>query len=102
MVSTQRSLMIYPRFLRKAYRKEPISAFLLLMGGVDSTIGGVGGYNGLLLLGLGLMGSALLYRLLQRSPERPLPEKVPQYALPPQSSQPLPMLTMSKKQPPLR
>lgn len=92
--------MIYPRFLRAAYRKEPISAFLLVMGSVDSAIGGVGGYSSLLAVGVGLMGSALVYRWLQLQRQRPLPEKVAQYALPPQSSRPLPRLTMTQKQPP--
>ncbi|XFA72340.1 hypothetical protein RYO59_000565 [Thermosynechococcaceae cyanobacterium Okahandja] len=94
--------MIHPRFLRTAYRKEPLSAFLLVMGSVDSVMGGVGGYSGLLIVGLGLVGSGLVYRWLQFQRQRPLPEKVAQYALPPQSSRPLPMLTMSKKQPPHR
>ncbi|ATS18014.1 hypothetical protein [Parathermosynechococcus lividus] len=94
--------MIYPRFLRTAYRKEPISAFLVVMGSVDLAIGGAGGYGGLLVVGVGLMGSALVYRWLQSPRQRSLPEKVAQYALPPQSSQPLPMLTMTKKPPPHR
>ncbi len=94
--------MIQPRFLRNAYRKEPISAFLLVMGSVDSAIGGVGGYSSLLVVGVGLMGSALAYRWLQSQRQRPCPEKVAQYALPPQSSRPLPMLSMTKKQPPNR
>ncbi len=99
---TPKCSMIQPRFLRNAYRKEPISAFLLVMGSVDSAIGGVGGYSGLLFVGLGLMAGGLAYRWLQSQRQRPLPEKVPQYALPPQSSRPLPMLTIGKKQPPQR
>lgn len=90
--------MIWPRFLRTAYRKEPISAFLLIVGSVDAAIGGLGGYGGLVFLGLLAVSSALAWRWLiwQRWQRQPSSAKVAQYALPPQSERALPMLSMSK------
>lgn len=94
--------MIWPRFFRTAYRKEPISAFLVIVGSVDTAIGGLGGYGGLVFLGLLAISSALAWRWLtwQRWQRYHPPEKVAEYALPPQSDRALPMLSMSKNQRP--
>ncbi len=94
--------MLLPRFLRSSYRKEPISAFVIIVGSVDAAIGGVGGYGSLIFLGLFAVSGALAWRWLtwQRWQRLNSPEKVAQYALPPQSERALPMLSMQKSQPP--
>jgi hypothetical protein len=95
--------LILPRFVKNAYRKEPISSFVFIVGGVDLAIGGLGGYGGLLFLGLLTAGGAIglrwwQWQRIQKSME---PERVAQYALPPQSSRPaVPMLSISPKRPP--
>ena len=94
--------MIWTHVLKSAYRKEPISAFLILMGAVDATLGGVGGYSSLLFLGLTMIGGALAFRWQQSQRRQEMqPEQVTQRYLPTNSSQSeLPMLSLSKKQPP--
>lgn len=95
---------IWPRILKLAYRKEPISSFLLIIGAVDATIGGVSNHGSLLLLGLSTAGVAIALRWWQVQRSKQLqPERVAQYYLPSHSSRPqLPMLSMSKskKNPP--
>jgi hypothetical protein len=95
--------LFLPRFLKTAYRKEPISSFVFIVGGVDAAIGGVSGYGGLLSLGLLTVGGAIGLRWWQeqRSAKRLEPERVARYSLPPQSSRPpVPMLSISTKRPP--
>lgn len=94
--------MIGPRFLKSAYRKEPISSFILTVGAVDAVIGGVDSRWSLLVLGLATVGTAIALRwwLAQRQPVD-LPTGAPVYYLPDRSSQPsLPML--SGRKPPSR
>jgi hypothetical protein len=93
---------ILPRILKSAYRKEPISSFLVMVGAVDATIGGVSNHGSLLLLGLSTVGAAIALRWWQVQRSKKLqPEQVSQYYLPPSASRPqLPMLSMSKKHPP--
>jgi hypothetical protein len=91
-----------PRFLRSAYRKEPISAFVITMGMVDVLIGGFGDNWSLAGLGLGATGLAIGLRwwLLQRSQVK-LPETVAQYYLPPGVSRPpLPKLDTVRQRSP--
>lgn len=91
-----------PRFLRSAYRKEPIPSFLVTIGLVDAIIGGFGDRWSLFAVGLGTVGVAIALRwfiIQQKRPEQP--ESVAQHYLPySSSSRELPMLTMSKKKPP--
>ncbi|HEY9827579.1 MAG TPA: hypothetical protein V6D19_19245 [Stenomitos sp.] len=94
--------ILLPRFFRSAFRKDPISSFLLTMGAADVAIGGASNHSGLLLLGLVLFGGALGLKWVQ-SQRRvdAVSEPVVQHYLPPQSSQSeLPMLSISKKRPP--
>ena len=93
---------LLPRFLKSAYRKEPISSFVLLIGAVDVVIGGVDERWSLLTFGLGLVGVAIALRWWQiQQRQVDLTEKSPTYFLPPSSSRPpLPVLSASKRQPP--
>jgi hypothetical protein len=95
--------ILWPRFLRSAFRREPISSFLLIVGGVDLAIGGFSGSGGLAFLGLMMTGGALGLRWwqMQRVQKSMQPEQVAQLSLPPQSSQSqMPMLSIRKQQPP--
>lgn len=94
--------VILPRFLKIAYRKEPITSFVILVGVADATIGSVGHYGSLTFLGLTTIGAAIAVRWWQLQRSRPAqPERVAQYSLPPRSSRSqLPVLSMAKRQPP--
>jgi hypothetical protein len=50
------------QMFKLAYRKEPISNFVLIVGAVDAVIGGVGNHGALLGLGLGLVSVAIALR----------------------------------------
>ncbi|MDW8200878.1 MAG: hypothetical protein RML75_06655 [Cyanobacteriota bacterium SKYGB_h_bin112] len=78
-----------PRFLRSAYRKEPVSAFVITMGLVDAAIGGFGGSWALVTVGLGATSLAIGLRwwLMHRSRAQ-LPETIAEYYLPPGTSRP--------------
>jgi hypothetical protein len=94
---------IWPRILKTAYRREPISSFLIIVGAVDATIGGLGSYGSLIFLGLTTVGGAIALRWwqVQHSKKNLQPERVAQHYLPSRSSRPqLPMLSISKKRPP--
>ncbi|HEY9781792.1 MAG TPA: hypothetical protein V6D09_16845 [Leptolyngbyaceae cyanobacterium] len=92
-----------PRFLKSAYRKEPIPSFLITIGLVDAVIGGLDERWLLFTFGLGTVGIAIALRwwmLYSRRAEEPS-QPVAQHYLPySSSSQELPPLTISKKKPP--
>ena len=91
------------RFIKSAYRQEPISSFVITVGAVDAAIGGVDQSASLFGFGISLVGLALFLRLWQimRNDGEETTEKVPQHYLPPSSSQPqMPMLISRKKRPP--
>lgn len=91
--------IFFPRFLKLAYRKEPISSFILILGAVDAVIGGVGGRWSLLSVGLiiALIGILVRWQQLQKSQTLAV-KNTTKYALPPSSSNsPLPLLTHNKQ-----
>ena len=92
----------WSRILKSVYRREPITSFAVTIGAVDAVIGGVGASGSLLVFGLGTAGVAIALRwwqLQRASVEQPAP--APEYYLPPHSSRPqIPMLSISKKNPP--
>ena len=91
-----------PRFLKSAYRREPLPSFLITIGMVDAVIGGFDDRGSLLIFGLGTVGLAIALRwwLSQQSRPEP-PQSQPQYYLPSRSSRPeLPVITVAKKKPP--
>jgi hypothetical protein len=94
--------IIFPRFVKSAYRREPIISVLITMGIVDAVIGGFNDSWSLFVIGLGTAGVTLAYRLWRVQQRPPLPEEpVVQHYLPDRSSSSaLPMLTVSKKKPP--
>lgn len=88
-----------PRFLKAAYRQEPISSFILIIGAVDAVIGGVGGRWTLLSLGITTILLAFILRATQwqkaQTPGKPQP---PRRLLPPSPSEsPLPLLTRDQQ-----
>lgn len=91
------------RFIKSAYRQEPISSFIITMGAVDAVIGGVENSGSLFGFGLSMVGLALflrLWQILRHEPEE-VPEQIPERYLPPSSSRPqMPMLMAQKKHPP--
>jgi hypothetical protein len=95
---------IFPTVLKRLYRKEPISSFILIVGVVDAVIGGMNELSTLMMLGLLTSGVAIGYRwwCIQQS-ESESERKVKQLYLPSQSSDrtPLPNLD-SRRRPPLR
>lgn len=98
--------VIFPRFLKSAYRREPIISVLITMGIVDALIGGFDDSWSLFAFGLGTAGVTLAYKwwrvFQQESPIIP-EEPVVQHYLPSRSSSAaLPMLSVSKKKPPVK
>lgn len=101
---------IFPTVLKRLYRKEPISSFLIVVGAVDAVIGGVNEIGTLMILGLLTSGVSVGYRwwCIQQSETRSDPSqskqryrKSKQLYLPPSAHRtPLPDLD-SRRQPPL-
>ncbi len=90
--------ILVPRFLRVAYRKEPISSFIVIVGAVDAAIGGVDGRIGLFSVGIGLTLLAFIIRWWQTQNLAPVvSEESPRRYLPPSSSEP-PLPSLSHKQ----
>ncbi len=93
---------LLPRFLKVAYRKEPISSFVVIVGSVDAVIGGVGESWSLLSFGVMMVMLAIILRWWQsQRKESQLAEQPVTRFLPPASSRPpLPLMTPIKHQPP--
>mgnify|MGYP005839259695 CR=1 FL=1 len=91
---------IIPRFFKVAYRKEPLSSFILVIGAVDAVIGGVGQRWTLLSLGVFTVVIAMLVRWLQKQQAQAIvPQRVNRKMLPPSAVDvPLPALTTRHKQ----
>ncbi len=53
---------IFPTLLKRLYRKEPISSFILMVGAVDAVLGGVNAIGTLTILGFLTAGAAIGYR----------------------------------------
>ncbi len=92
----------WTRFLKSAYRREPITSVVITAGAVDALIGGLGERGSLLAFGLTSMAIAIALRWWQHQQfQQEIPERVPEHYLPPSSSRAaLPMLMPSKKHPP--
>ncbi|AFZ16885.1 hypothetical protein [Allocoleopsis franciscana] len=93
---------LLPRILKAAYRKEPISSFIVIVGSVDAVIGGVGERWSLLSFGLMMVVLAVALRWWQsQRRETELADQPVTHYLPPSSSRPaLPILSTAKRQPP--
>ena len=101
---------IFPTFLKRLYRKEPISSFLIVVGAVDAVIGGVNEIGTLTILGFLTSGIAVGYRwwciqqaetIADSTQRRQRQRKSKQLYLPPSSNRiPLPNLD-SRRHPPL-
>jgi hypothetical protein len=88
------SKVIWPRSLKNAYRKEPITGFILAVGAVDIAIGGAAQRWTLVSLGVTVVTLAAIARWLQIHKGRTLPRTgKARYYLPERSSGvPLPVL----------
>lgn len=93
---------LWPKILKSAYRKEPISSFIVIVGAVDAVIGGVGERWSLLTFGLMMVVIAVALRWWQtQRKDAELAEQPVTHFLPPGSSRPaLPILSSSKRQRP--
>ena len=91
-----------PRFLKSAYRREPLPSFLVTAGVVDAVIGGLDDRWTLFTFGLGTVGLTVALRWwLMRQRRSYYAPPVTQHYLPPQPSRPvLPILKASKQNPP--
>ena len=88
----------FPRFLKRAYRKDPISSFILVVGAVDAVIGGVWEKSTLLSSGLVVVLLSIILRYWQTQKAQPLVTEDPPRRYLPLSSirAPLPRLTNDK------
>ena len=93
---------IFPTVLKRLYRKEPISSFLIIVGAVDTVVGGVNEVGTLMIFGLLTSGMAIGYRWwCMQQAETIADRKSKQLYLPPSSHRaPLPNLD-SRRHPPL-
>jgi hypothetical protein len=91
--------LLLPRAVKSAYRKEPLSAFILIVGLVDILLGAAGQRLPLLSFGVLVALIALLVRWLQiQKAKEILVENNPRYFLPPSAANnPLPMLINEKQ-----
>jgi hypothetical protein len=91
--------LLFARFLRVVYRKEPVSGFILILGATDTLLGGLGGRVSLLSIGLFIALLGAIMRWQQGAKKSPaIATETVRYYLPPGSTrQPLPLLTPSKK-----
>ncbi|MGK7918556.1 MAG: hypothetical protein AB4080_00910 [Trichodesmium sp.] len=89
---------LWPKFLKTAYRKEPIVSFVVTVGAVDTVIGGLESSLPLLGVGIGTIGLSIVIRLcLLKGSRLEQTNPVPEYYLPPNSSRPqLPILNRNK------
>jgi hypothetical protein len=87
------------RFLKSAYRKEPITSFMAIAGAVDVAIGGIDRSWSLLFFGVSLVGVAIAIRWWQsQNAQAELNEDSPKYFLTSQSSRPaLPTLDRANR-----
>ncbi len=93
---------LLPRFITRAYRKEPMTAFVFTMGLVNAVIGGFGERWTLLSFGILVGGGAIALRWWQGYKQRPIsPAKSsPRYLKGDDQAPPLPPL--NKKTTPSR
>ncbi|NEO97909.1 MAG: hypothetical protein F6K58_04210 [Symploca sp. SIO2E9] len=93
---------LLPRILKSAYRKEPVSSFIIIVGAVNALIGGFDERWSLLTFGMMVVALAFVIRWWQtQRRETELAQQPVTRFLPESSSRPpLPMLTTSKRQPP--
>ncbi|AFZ03106.1 hypothetical protein [Calothrix sp. PCC 6303] len=98
---------VLPRILKSAYRRDPIISVVMTMGLVDALIGGLDDSWSLFIFGLIITGASLGVKLWKVQQNRQIPQDEPvlqQRYLPSKSSSSasaLPMLSVTKKRPPL-
>ncbi|ACA98147.1 MULTISPECIES: hypothetical protein [Cyanophyceae] len=87
------------RTVKRLYRKEPVSSFLIVMGLIEVVIGGVDEHWGLFTIGLGFVLGAIAIRWSRiRRDQRDLNRVLPRRYLPPtEVNVPLPQL-MNERQ----
>lgn len=84
------------RWMRAAYRKEPISGFLAIAAGVDLAIGGISGRWSLFFLGLLAFGGAATWRWWRVQQAKELRSSTTIRYLPQGRDRALPSLSRSK------
>lgn len=91
--------LLFARFLRAVYRKEPVSGFILILGATDALIGGLGGRGSLMSIGLliALLGIVMRWRQRDKKSEAIATEPVRYYLPAGSSRQPLPLLSPTKR-----
>ncbi len=93
--------LIWSRFLRSAYQRDPLTSFVMTVGAVDAAIGGLNEQWSLRTAGLGTVGVAIALRWWQQYRQQPFEQHDRAlHLLPPQSSRPTLPPLLPKKTPP--
>lgn len=93
----------WTRSLKSTYRKEPVVSMIVTAGLVNVALGGFTEHWSLMSVGLSVVGIAIAVWVRQKQTQhRPIASRnrPPAYVLPPAKSSSLPMLNISKKNPP--
>lgn len=86
------------QWLKKTYRREPVSAFIFTSGLMDAALGGFGERWTLLSLGMVMIMISLSIRwLLVQKPRQPLIKISPRRYLPPANSNLTPLPPLKRK-----
>jgi hypothetical protein len=93
---------IFPTVLKRLYRKERVSSFIIIVGAVDALLGGVNEAGALMVLGLLTSGVAIGYRwwCIQQAASSSDRQTKQLYLPPSEHRTPLPNLD-SRRRPPL-
>lgn len=92
--------MTWSRFLKAAYRRQPVVSFVVTAGVVNVLLGGVEGQTALMVVGASAASAAIAWRWFRLYQQRPMaPSSPPIHYLPDHGSRPqMPMLTRTHRQ----
>jgi hypothetical protein len=89
--------MNWTQITKFAYRREPLSSFVLIVGTVDAVIGGISNHGLLSALGMSLVGVAIALRWQAFQRQQALVEPPSRYSLRSAEPPPAPLPDLSQR-----